>query len=73
MNNLVELNIEEKISRIKLDIEYVPSDFEEDGLYSVINKDFFVDSYGKTEEDAINNAKLFLREYLTNNYDLVRS
>jgi hypothetical protein len=73
MNNLVELNIEEKISRIKLDIEYVPSDFEEDGLYRVINKDFFVDSYGKTEEDAINNAKLFLREYLTNNYDLVRS
>lgn len=70
--NELEKLAEEKVNLINLEISYIKAEFEEEDLYRAVNEEFEVDSYGGTREEAIENAKIFLKEYLIHNSSLLR-
>lgn len=72
INKDLELRIQKKILDTELEIKFHPSDFEDLDYYSANNEEFEVNSLGKTEEESIKNAEIFLREFFINNIHLLR-
>ena len=68
----IEKKAEEASLRVTLDTKYIPGELEELDLYRAYNEEFEVDSYGETEDQAIESARFFLKEYFMNNMSLIK-
>ena len=68
-------DIEEKAlaaaHKVSLETKYIPGEVEEMDMYRAYNEEFEVDCFGQTEEQALDSARFFLKEYFIQNYSLI--
>ena len=68
----IEKRAEEASHKVLLDTQYIPGEIESEDMYRAFNEEFEVDSYGQTEEQALESGRAFLKEYFIQNFSKIK-